>query len=63
MQFRMFTRCGTDEKVAINVDMVRVVSEWYLNGEKRVAICVGSDMIYVEEDFNTVISRLNIVAE
>lgn len=63
MQFRMFTRYGTDEKVAINVSMVRLVAEWYHNNEKRVAIYVGSDIIYVEEDFSTVISRLNIVAE
>ena len=38
MQFRMFTRCGTDEKVAINVGMVRFVAEWYHNNKKRVAI-------------------------
>ena len=73
MKFRMFTnRDGS--KVAVNVDHVKFVEEIadnktviYLT-EFKVAdiVCDGEEIqnvLVVSEDFHTVISRLNTIAE
>lgn len=73
MKFRMFTN-GDGGKVAVNVDHVKFVEEIaddktviYLT-EFKVAdvVCGGEEIqnvLVVSEDFHTVISRLNTIAE
>lgn len=74
MKFRVFTNAENGRKVAVNVDHVKFVDEIadnktiiYLT-EFKVAdiVCDGEEMpnvLVVNEDFHTVISRLNTIAE
>lgn len=59
MKFRMFTDAKSGLKVAVNVDHVTGVEECV----NHVVIYIGDDCVKVSEDFHTVISRLNTIAE
>lgn len=64
MKFRMMTDAVTGKKIAVNIDWVRHVqerdnsTEVWMGGH-------GQDVIVIEvkEDFDTVLSRLNVIAE
>ena len=67
MKFRVFTN-RDGGKVAVNVDHVKFVEE--IGGKKTVIhldiVCGGEEIpnvLVVSEDFHTVISRLNTIAE
>ena len=67
MKFRMFLGVH-GQRVAVNVDLVETIMESERNGKKCVAIQtrqkaggqIGT-VVFVQEDFDTVLSRLNIV--
>lgn len=61
MKFRMFTENYSGCKVAVNVDKVVQVEDC---GGKCTAIHMdGKRSVLVKEDFDTVFSRLNTVAD
>lgn len=63
MKFRMFTKKDDGLKCAVNVDQVVMVIE----KKDSVIIVTGlfdhENAIEVEEDFHTVLSRLDMIAE
>lgn len=67
MKFRMFTENVNGRKIAVNVDRVRHIqiggryneaTEIWMDGHGEDAV-----VIEVKEDFDTVFSRLNTIAE
>lgn len=68
MKFRMFTDKISGRKVAVNVENVIEVDEngdgsstiWYDRFEGSI---VNRGRVLVREDFNTALSRLNMIAE
>ncbi len=62
MKFRMFTDAVTQRKVAVNVDhVVDIVALG--NGTTYIWFDVKGQALNVAEDFDTVFSRLNTIAE
>jgi len=68
MKFRMFTDALSGRKLAVNVDLVTLIEVadkvsktteiWLKAGNDNDVVVVG-----VSEDFDTVFSRLNTIAE
>ena len=78
MKFRMFTDEMSDEKVAVNVDHVRMIEVFDTETKSTRIILTGNELIrddafpeakdyqmnlIVKEDFDTVLARLNTIAE
>lgn len=65
MKFRVFMQIcedGVVSKTAINVDTIAAV--WVdVNGRTCLGAKEGGGVIQVAEDFDTVVSRLNTIAE
>lgn len=62
MKFRMFTDAVTQNKVAVNVDhVIDIVALG--NGKTYIWFDVKGQALTVAEDFDTVFSRLNTIAE
>lgn len=60
MKFRMFTDVKSGKRIAVNVD--RVI--WIEDCDGCVVIYAGTtECVEVAEDFDTVFSRLNTIAE
>lgn len=62
MKFRVFTCAATDKKVAVNVESVLDVRE-LPNGTTDIWFTTKGRVLNVAEDFDTVVSRLNTIAE
>ena len=73
MRLRMFTKAASGSKIAINYKMVRAVYELPALGEdtarSRIAMhpvnnkAGNPEYVDVEEDFDVVLSRLNMVVK
>lgn len=74
MKFRMFTEFELKQKIAVNVDQVRQIIEdkdggtWivFIDYQPPEILDVGENdpgVVRVAEDFDTVFSRLNTLAE
>ena len=77
MKFRMFTNAATGRKIAINIDRVQYIEAAgrkakrtyiYIDGlepsyEDRADSQMAPIVIELSEDFDTVFSRLNTIAE
>ena len=68
MKYRMFTNWYNGNKLAFNIDCVICIEE--ISGETPGTIITlskktadGFSIFRVREDFDTVLSRLNIIAE
>lgn len=64
MKFRVFTQicsCGSTRLIAVNVD--RVVEVLHIQNDVNKIYLEGVGFIRVAEDFDTVVSRLNTIAE
>lgn len=68
MKFRMFTEAVSGRKVAVNVDLVTLIevadkeaktTEIWMTSWRNGDMCI----VEVSEDFDTVFSRLNTIAE
>ena len=62
MKFRMFTDAVTKRKVAVNVDRVADIVE-VGDGTTDIWFATERLVVNVAEDFDTVLARLNTVAE
>ena len=73
MRLRMFTQAATGRKIAINYKLVRIVHELPAIGEDKARSRIemqpvsnkswDPECVDVEEDFDVVISRLNMVVK
>ena len=62
MKFRMFTDFESGEKIALDVDSVSRIEE-EKSGGTWITLKDLDALVRVQEDFDTVFSRLNTVAE
>ena len=62
MKFRMFTDAVTKRKVAVNITKIVDIAQMS-DGTTEIWFTTKGMVLYVAEDFDTVFSRLNTLAE